>query len=214
MSSCSVACLIFKNMPPTIHTVCPVCYLKNLYLVTTDSSCSITFTRDNLDDIRTKYSDTHMYTNQYSVRQHVALTYSILHLQLAPPSGESTCSSVSAQHNLKNTTVSYMADLTGHQWTRTKWQSSHLTERQSTDGTPGKWNQWLVNSCTLSKQRCFWMVHTHTDTHTRARARAHAHAHAHAHTHTHTSSIMSRKTCSEGHHTSQEVLSQVWVIEL
>ena len=41
LSSCSVVCLIFNKhaSDATIQTCCCVCYLKNLYLVTTDSSC-------------------------------------------------------------------------------------------------------------------------------------------------------------------------------
>ena len=38
MSSCSVVCPIFKKHA-TIQTFYPVCYLKNFYLVITDSSC-------------------------------------------------------------------------------------------------------------------------------------------------------------------------------
>ena len=37
MSLCAVACLKLKHA--TIQTCYPVCYLKNLYLVTTDSYC-------------------------------------------------------------------------------------------------------------------------------------------------------------------------------
>ena len=42
MTLCSVVCLIFQKHAP-IQTLYPVCYLKNFYLVTTDSSCLQSF---------------------------------------------------------------------------------------------------------------------------------------------------------------------------